>query len=204
MACWACCLQGRPGNNVRLVLFLHISRHRHHPTAMPLTSAACALGPCAAAPRALALGTSRHPPAPRAAPLVRVQRCPTRRGRRTPPPPRAESKEQQAYSAAGQDLSFPHVAHDVKRRLAGVVGGRANKADQLQSWSVVYALSLGGARSGTWAVGAGVRIVPQQTFACTSSSAISRCHPPTAPSCPELHACRPRPRAPAAGCHRPS
>lgn len=59
-----------------------------------------------------------------------------RRGRQrcTPVPPRAQSKEEEGVAAVGQDLEWPHVAADVKRRLASVVGGHASTADRLQGW----------------------------------------------------------------------
>lgn len=88
------------------------------------TSAALARSP------ALLCRPASARPAPRPPPSARV--C-ALGARRSPPLVRAH-KGEEGVSAHGADLSFPHVASDVKRRLAGVVAGHESKAGALQNW----------------------------------------------------------------------
>lgn len=46
----------------------------------------------------------------------------------------AKPGSEEGVAAVGRDLSWSHVAADVKRRLGPVVAGKASSADQLQGW----------------------------------------------------------------------
>lgn len=110
---------------------------------------------------ALALpGARRAPTTPRAAAVARV--C-CRRGAPRPAAPRAARRRacrvlasdkpgsEEGVAAVGSDLSWERVARDVKARLAGVVGAKGAKADQLQQWCARAAPSggwFGGLRPG--------------------------------------------------------